>query len=84
MVCVTPAGRVIAHAADFEAQAPGGYELKEAQILRCKHALAYAVMNAYASPVLVGSIERYDAEKLMTALCRNGHTLHTIPIGHEE
>lgn len=50
-------GHIVAHAADFERSAPGGFTLLEGQRHRARRALAFAVCNAYASPMLVRGLD---------------------------
>lgn len=85
LVFIDERGNAIAHAADFEPQAPGGFTLLEGQRHRAKFALALAVCNAYASPAFVRGLEPYDAERVIDRLCRvHGCKVHEIPVGHVE
>jgi hypothetical protein len=85
LVFIDERGNAIAHAGDFEPQAPGGFTLHEGQRRRARRALALAVCNAYASPMLVRGMETYDWERVIDRLCRvHGCTVHEIAIGHEE
>jgi len=84
LVFIDERGRAIAHAADFEPQAPGGFTLVEGQRHRAKVELAFAVCNAYASPNLVRGLERYDCERIVDRLvCRHGCRVHEVVVGHE-
>lgn len=84
LVFIDERGHAIAHAADFEPQAPGGFELIEGQRRRAKLALALAVCNAYASPNLVRGLEVYDCERIIDRLCRmHGCRVHEVAIGHD-
>jgi hypothetical protein len=82
-VLVGADGREIAHAADFKRDKPGGFTLDEAQRGRCKRALAMAVIDACASPMLRDSIEMYDAERIVQRLVDNGCRLHIFSVGYD-
>lgn len=85
LVFIDERGHAIAHAADFEPSAPGGYELIDGQRHRARRVLASAVCDAYASPHLVRGIEMYDRERIIDRLCRlHGCRVHEVAIGHEE
>ncbi len=85
LVFIDERGHAIAHAGDFEPQAPGGFTLLEGQRHRATRALAFAVVNAYASPDLVRGIDPYDCERIMEKLCRQfGCMVHKVAIGHRE
>lgn len=76
-------GHAIAHAADFERSAPGGCTLSEGQRYRARRLLAFAVCNAYASPMLTRALESYDAERIVERLVRvNGCTIQEVLVGH--
>lgn len=82
LVFIDERGHAIAHAADFEPQAPGGFSLRDAQRWRARRALAHAVCNAYASPMLVRGMETSDCERVIDRLCRvHGCTVHEIALG---
>jgi hypothetical protein len=84
LVFIDERGNAIAHVGDFEPQAPGGFTLAEGQRYRAKRALAVAVSNAYASPMLVRGLEAYDCERVMERLCRvHGCKVHEVTVGHE-
>lgn len=75
-------GNVIAHAGDFEPQAPGGFTLCEGQRWRAKRALVMAVCNAYASSQLVRGLDAADCERIVERLCRShGCRVHEVLIG---
>ncbi len=83
LVFIDERGRAVAHAADFEPQAPGGFKLIEGQRHRARRLLASAVCEAYANPNLVRGIEAYDRERIIDQLCRvHGCRVHEISIGH--
>ena len=85
LVFIDEKGHAIAHAADFEPQAPGGFTLREGQMHRARRALSFAVCNAYASPMLVRGMEPYDCERIVERLCRvHGCTVHEITVGHDD
>lgn len=80
-VLLGPDGRVIANAADFKLDTPGGYSLREAQQYRCLRALAIAVVDACASPMLRDAIDLYTAERIVAKLVNNGCKVHCIDVG---
>jgi hypothetical protein len=83
LVFIDERGHAIAHAGDFERQAPGGFTLHEGQRHRAKRALAHAVCNAYASPMLVRGMDSCDCERIMERLCRvHGCKVHEVSVGH--
>lgn len=82
MVIVTaPDGRVIAHAADFHRDRPGGYKLREAQVYRAKRAAARATVDAYCSPVILEALGEYEIDLIVHKLRDKGHTMTEIDIG---
>jgi len=84
LVFIDERGHAIAHAADFEPQAPGGFTLIEGQRHRARRVLAGAVCAAYASPSFVRGIEPYDAQMIMDKLCRaHGCQIHEVIVGQE-
>ena len=84
LVFIDEHGHGIAHAADFEPQAPGGFTLVDGQRHRAKVELAFAVCNAYASPNLVRGLNRYDCERVIDRLCSiYGCRVHEVLVGHE-
>lgn len=85
LVFIDERGNAIAHAGDFEPQAPGGFTLREGQRWRARRALARAVCDAYASPMLVRGLDDLDRERVIDRLCRvHGCTVHEIAVGHGE
>jgi hypothetical protein len=85
LVFIDERGHAIAHAADFERQAPGGFSLLEGQRHRARRMLAMAVCNAYASPMLVRGLDAYDCDRIMERLCRvHGCRVHEVAIGHND
>lgn len=84
LIFIDDHGHAIAHAADFELSAPGGFSLAEGQRRRARVALAIAVCRAYASPNLVRGMDAYDCEQIVDKLCRkHGCRIHEIAIGHK-
>jgi hypothetical protein len=84
LVFIDERGNAIAHAGDFEPQAPGGFTLREGQRRRARRALEFAVCNAYASPMLVRGMDAYDCERIVQSLCRShGCAIHEVAIGHD-
>jgi hypothetical protein len=83
LVFIDERGNAIAHAGDFEPQSPGGFDLIDGQRRRAKVALAHAVCNAYASPMLVRGLESCDCERIVDRLCRqHGCKVHEVVVGH--
>jgi hypothetical protein len=80
-IMTAPDGRVIATAADFERQAPGGYKLWEAQRYRARQQVKWATVRAYSSEVLVQAISDHMSEQIAAALCQKGHRLTIKAIG---
>jgi hypothetical protein len=77
-------GRVVATEADFDTSGSGGFTNAQAQKLRLKGAVAYVMMRAYCSPVVVKAMSSYRVEELMDELCRNhGFRLTWKAIGHD-
>ena len=84
MIFISDDGRPVCEATDFEPDKFGGFTLKESQKIRCKGALARAILNAYASPALVRAIDTYRGEEIMRELTRmHGCKVKTVFIGHE-
>lgn len=76
-------GRVVAHVADFNLDGYGGFTIEEAQRVRCRRALAFAVIEAFASPVLTRAISGYHADHIVDSLVKKqGYRKHEIVIGH--
>lgn len=73
--------RVIAHAASFEPNKPGGFTVLEAQKQRAKQRLAVEVVKALASPTLYEGWATYDYERLMDKMAG---AVKLIPIGHAD
>lgn len=73
-------GRVITHAADFERSRPAGFELKEAQQMRCRDELVRAVVRAYCSPVVADALDVSDCDRIVRKL---DGKMHFICIGYE-
>jgi hypothetical protein len=61
-------GRVIATAADFNPDRPGGFKMIEAQRTRATRQLAWKVVDAYASPGLTRAISEYEREQIVRTL----------------
>jgi len=80
-IMTSPDGRVIATAADFERQAPGGYKLWEAQYHRAREQVKWATVRAYCSNVVVEAIGSYLSTQIADELCRKGHRITTKAIG---
>jgi hypothetical protein len=72
-------GRVVAHAADFNRSAPGGYTLKEAQEARVRMSLAHAVVRESCSRLVSDNLDNYECERILHKLPGKAHL---ITIGH--
>lgn len=84
LVFIDEKGRAIAHAADFEPQAPAGFTLLAVQRGRARRALAWAVCSAYSSPQFTRGIEAYDAQTILDRLClSHGCQIHEVIVGQE-
>lgn len=84
MVFCDEHGRPIAHVADFERDAPGGFSLQDAQRLRCKRMLGIEIVRAYASPQLSRAFDAYEAERVMQRLVdKHGCRIAEIPVGYK-
>jgi hypothetical protein len=78
-------GHVVASVSDFDRSGYGGFTLQEAQRYRVRRKLAYAVLNAYCSPVIVKALSEYDCRAIIDKLTReSGFTETIIPIGYDE
>jgi hypothetical protein len=77
-------GRVVAAEADFDNSGYGGFTTAQAQKLRLKGAVAFAMMRAYCSPVVVKAMTGYRVEETMDELCRShGFRLTWLPINYD-
>jgi hypothetical protein len=83
-VLVSKEGRPIVNAADFNLGKPGGFTQEEAQKIRVKSSLAMKAVHVLASPVLSDAIERYDAERILDKMCRNGGRVAFIEVGYDD
>ena len=84
LVFIDEKGHAIAHAADFEPSAPGGFKLVEGQRHRARNALNLAVCSAYASPNLVRGMAPYDQQRIVERLCfLHKCRIHEIVIGND-
>lgn len=83
-IFVNEEGYVIAHAADFNSSAYGGFTLIESQRLRVRDALALNVVNAYSSPGLVRGFDEGDARRVIARLVEKcGCRIHEVVVGGE-
>lgn len=76
-------GRPIANAACFEPGKAAGFTLRQMQEIRCKKALARAVLDALASPRLVAAIEPYDGERILERLASTTCQIAAMYVEHE-
>ena len=79
-------GDVIATAADFERQSPGGMKLWEGQRHRARQAVKWRTVRAYCSNVMVDVISSYLKEQIAEELCskKGGHKITCRAIGYPE
>lgn len=85
LVFLDEKGHAIAHAADFDRSAPGGFTLQEGQRRRAERQLAWAVCEAYASPMFARGIDAYDRERIMHRLRDvHGCKVHEVVVGPKE
>lgn len=78
-------GRVIATAADFAPDRPGGFKMIEAQRMRATRRLAWKVIDAYASPALTRAMSEYEREQIVRQLQTKHECKVTVePIGYTE
>jgi hypothetical protein len=77
-------GHVVAAEADFDHSGYGGFTTAQAQKVRLKQAVAFAMIRAYCSPVVVKAMTGYRVEEVMEELCRHhGFRLTWKAIGHD-
>lgn len=78
-------GRHIASVTDFHKDRPGGFKMIEAQRHRVRDALAWKVIEAYASPNLTRAIADYDRKQILDRLVRDHKcTVKIIPVGYTD
>ena len=83
-ILIDKKGREIANATNFDEGAHGGFTQQEAQGIRAKQRLAYAVVRKLASPLLADAIDEYTAERIMGLMRDNcGFQLMIVPIGYD-
>ena len=75
-------GRVVASVSDFESSGYGGFTLRQAQEMRAERQLAYAVVRAYCSEMILEGFETYDCEQILRRLVHKGARVTLIPVGH--
>jgi hypothetical protein len=84
-VFVGPTGQCIASVSDFERSGYGGYSLKDSQTVRVKDEIGRQVAEAFASSEFTKHLDRYNVQKVLSAMQSNdGYKLHIISVGHEE
>lgn len=77
-------GDVIATAADFERQAPGGFKLWEGQRQRACRQVKWATVRAYCGPVVSEAVGSYLASQIADELLRKGHKLTCRAVGYPD
>lgn len=78
-------GNVIASVSDFDRSGYGGFTLRQAQEMRVKEQLAFAVVRAYCSDAILGVFERSECGEFVRRLVRQkGFTQTIIPVGHPD
>lgn len=84
-VLINQQGRVVAHAADFALDRPGGFQLKEAQLHRVHRLLSFELVRNTCNPDIVKAMGAYDCDQLMRTLINaHGYKVTTIPIGYDD
>jgi hypothetical protein len=76
-------GRIIESVSDFDRSGYGGYTLQEGQKMRVQRRLAWAVIKAYCSEMILDGFDDGDAERIVQRLCRKGATVTLIPVGED-
>lgn len=78
-------GKNLISVADFDQSSYGGYSVEEAQKLRVKRDLAFAVARALCSPLFVDAMSSHQCEDIFNNMIKKGVLTRTIiPINHEE
>ena len=76
---------VVVSVSDFDESGYGGFTLREAQEIRARRNLAYAMVRAYCSNVILDVMEPYDCEQMLRKLEHKGsHKVTLIPVGHPD
>lgn len=84
-ILTDPTGHVIASVTDFDRSGYGGCTLREAQEMRVKQQLAFAVMRAYCSEAILGVFDNYQCAEVLNRLVRQkGYTKTIIAVGHAD
>ena len=74
---------VVVSVSDFDESGYGGFTLREAQEHRARRGLAFAMVRAYCSNVILDVMDPYDCEQMLRKLERKGsHKVTLIPVGH--
>lgn len=85
IVLTAPDGRVVAHAANFNLDRPGGFKLRDAQEARAHRALASKTIRDFCSPVIADAMDQYECEQVVRRMQdKLGYKKTIIPIGYEE
>jgi hypothetical protein len=77
-------GRVVETISDFRRDRPGGCTLLEAQKARAQQQLAFAVVRAYCSEMILEGLENHDCVRIVQRLVTKGARTTFIPVGHAE
>lgn len=78
-------GVVVAHAATFDGNRPGGFKLLEAQKHYARERLANEFIRKWTTEDIAEVMRGYDAEQIIENLCRRkGYRVELLPIGHDE
>jgi phage gp46-like protein len=83
-IMTNSSGDVIATAADFERQAPGGFKLWEGQRQRACQQVKWAAVRAYCSDVVTQAISSYVSSQIADELLRKGHKLTCRAVGYPD
>ena len=82
---IGPDGRVVAHAADFHPDRPGGYTEQEAQQHRAREALHRNVLRAMCNWDLADAMSAYTCDGIIRDLCESkSYRIEHVAIGHDD
>ena len=82
---LAPDGHVVAHAADFHTDHPGGYSVREAQQHRARQAMWHATVRAMCNLDLAECVSTHQCEQILQDMCRKkGYRMEEIAIGYKD
>ena len=83
-ILIYPDGGEVASVSDFNLAGYGGCTLEEAQTMRAKRALSFAVIDALCSHHVAKVMEIHRCDEIVDAMVRKlGFRRVIVPIGHE-